>query len=241
MPARNKVVRSSLLVIALAMLGGCATDPRDFGREPYMTAVGTGLDQEVATASIYSASYSPSGSYGGRSLWGPRGDLFRDQRAARVGDVLTVNISINDKASLGNTSDRSKEAKISNNMAALFSLFGWTKSGTLDIEVDSKSSTKGQGIVDRSEKIQLSIAAIVTQVLPNGNMLISGSQEIRVNFELRLLNIAGLVRPTDIARDNTISYDKIAEARVSYGGRGRITDVQQPQWGQQIYDLARPF
>ena len=159
----------------------------------------------------------------------------------RAGDVLTVNISINDKATLGNTTDRSKEAKISNNMAALFSLFGWTKAGTLDVEVDSKSSTKGQGNIDRSEKIQLSVAAIVTQVLPNGNLLISGSQEIRVNYELRLLNLAGIVRPTDIARDNTISYDKIAEARVSYGGRGRVMEVQQPNWGQQIYDLARPF
>lgn len=245
MPARNEcaLVKGSFLALALAALGGCATDIHDFGREPRMTAVGTGLEQDIATSSIYTVPYpQPSLAYGIRSLWASGlGDLFRDQRAMRAGDVLTVNISINDKATLGNTTDRSKEAKISNNMAALFSLFGWTKSGTLDVEVDSKSSTKGQGNIDRSEKIQLSVAAIVTQVLPNGNLLISGSQEIRVNYELRLLNLAGIVRPTDIARDNTISYDKIAEARVSYGGRGRVMEVQQPNWGQQIYDLARPF
>lgn len=245
MPARSDcaLARGLLLTLAVAVLGGCSTDIQEIGREPRMTAVGSGLDQDVATASIHTLPFpQPSLGYGGRSLWsGGRGDLFRDQRAMRAGDVLTVNISINDKATLGNTTDRSKEAKISNNMQALFSLFGWTKSGTLDVEVDSKSSTKGQGNIDRSEKIQLSVAAIVTQVLPNGNLLITGSQEIRVNYELRLLNLAGIVRPTDIARDNTISYDKIAEARVSYGGRGRVMEVQQPNWGQQIYDLARPF
>ncbi|MDH7798649.1 MULTISPECIES: flagellar basal body L-ring protein FlgH [unclassified Beijerinckia] len=247
MPARSEYapVRGLFLAIVLVTLGnslgGCAADVTEIGREPRMTAVGSGLDQEIATPSVSSAPF-PLPAYGGRSLWSSgRGELFRDQRAMRAGDVLTVSISINDRASLGNTSDRSKEAKISNNMAALFNLFGWTKSGTLDVEVDSKSSTKGQGNIDRSEKIQLSIAAIVTQVLSNGNLLISGSQEIRVNYELRLLNIAGIVRPTDIARDNTISYDKIAEARVSYGGRGRSMEVQQPNWGQQIYDLARPF
>ena len=108
-------------------------------------------------------------------------------------------------------------------------------------DIESSSSTKGQGNIDRSEKIQLSVAAVVTDVLGNGNLLISGSQEIRVNYELRNLTIGGIVRPRDIGRDNMISYDKIAEARVSYGGRGRLMEVQQPGIGQQVYDLVRPF
>ena len=85
------------------------------------------------------------------------------------------------------------------------------------------------------------MAAVVTDVLPNGNLIISGSQEVRVNFEMRLLNVAGIVRPQDISRENTIAYDKIAEARVSYGGRGRIMEVQQPAVIQQIYDRVKPF
>ena len=103
------------------------------------------------------------------------------------------------------------------------------------------SSTQGQGTIDRSEKIQLAVAAVVTDVLPNGNLIVSGSQEVRVNYELRLLNVAGIVRPQDISKANTISYDKIAEARISYGGRGRIMEVQQPTLLQQIYDRLKPL
>ena len=87
----------------------------------------------------------------------------------------------------------------------------------------------------------MSVAAVVTDVLPNGNLIVSGSQEVRVNYELRVLNIAGIVRPRDISKDNTIAYNKIAEARISYGGRGRIMEVQQPAWGQQLFDRFKPL
>jgi flagellar L-ring protein precursor FlgH len=175
-------------------------------------------------------------------LWDERtSDLYRDARATRPGDILTVNIAINDSASLGNNTDRSKESQVKNTFDAVFGLFGINQTGNSAINIDSQSSTKGQGTIDRSEKIQMSVAAVVTEVLPNGNLLISGSQEIRVNYELRLLEIAGIVRPRDISKDNTIAYDKIAEARVSYGGRGRLTEVQQPNPVHQIYDIAKPF
>ena len=106
---------------------------------------------------------------------------------------------------------------------------------------NSTSSSTGNGDINRSEQINLSVPAVVTQVLPNGNLVIKGSQEVRVNFELRQLTIAGIVRPSDISRENTIAYDRIAEARISYGGRGRITEVQQPGWGQQLYDIIKPY
>jgi flagellar L-ring protein precursor FlgH len=113
--------------------------------------------------------------------------------------------------------------------------------GTIGSTVDSKTSTKGEGAITRSESIELLVAAVVTGILPNGNLVINGSQEVRVNFEVRVLSVAGVVRPRDISTENIVSYDKIAEARISYGGRGRITEVQQPAWGQQVTDWLLPF
>lgn len=236
---RPMLNRAFALVALLA--GGCATDVRDIGREPHMTPVGSGL--ATATAPIPAATFAHTPPPTRGSLWSEgRGYLFRDQRAAAVGDILTVNIFINDRASFGNTTGRTKEAKVKGRFDFLAGLFGlFDAEGKASVGLDSTSSSKGQGVIDRSEKIQLSIAAVVTEVLPNGNLLISGSQEIRVNHELRNLEIAGIVRPRDISRDNTIAYDKVAEARVSYGGRGRMMEVQQPSLGHQLYDLAKPF
>ena len=112
---------------------------------------------------------------------------------------------------------------------------------TVTLDGSASSHSKGEGTIDRSEKLHLTVAAVVSEVMPDGNLLVSGSQEVRVNFEVRVLNVAGIVRPLDIAADNTIAYDKIAEARVSYGGRGRISEVQQPAWGQRLYDAVAPF
>ncbi|MFI5013178.1 MAG: flagellar basal body L-ring protein FlgH [Hyphomicrobiales bacterium] len=224
----------------LVLLAACGTDIRDIGRQPHMTPVGSGLQVYTPpnTGSVFPASI-PSGR---QSLFdNSRANLFSDLRASRVGDTLTVTISMDEKATLGNTTDRTQDSKVSTGFDFLF---GWkTKStkGSGNFDANSTSTSNGQGSIDRSEKIQLKVAAVVTDVLPNGNLIISGSQEVRVNFELRLLNVAGIVRPDDVSRANTIPYEKIAEARISYGGRGRLTEVQQPAWGQQTYDAFRPF
>jgi flagellar L-ring protein precursor FlgH len=142
---------------------------------------------------------------------------------------------------MDNSSDRRRTSDIGWGGTMDYDWDGIGHGGSGNLGVDSGSGSAGSGSIDRSEEIQLSVAAVVTDRLPNGNLVISGSQEMRVNFEMRILQIAGIVRPRDIQANNTIPYDKIAEARVSYGGRGRITEVQQPAWGQQIYDIVTPF
>ena len=233
-------MRALILPACALALSGCAVAPSDIGREPHMDPVGSGLQANVDPhgASSFPAPLRASP----QSLWDDnRANFFRDPRASRVGDVLTVTIAINDNATLANTSNRSTDGTAGNGFD--FTVGSGTSNPKTVGQLDTTSTSKftGTGTVDRSEKIQLSVAAVVSGVMPDGNLIVSGSQEVRVNYELRLLNIAGIVRPRDISKDNTIPYDKIAEARISYGGRGRTSEVQQPAWGQQIYDAVKPF
>ena len=172
--------------------------------------------------------------------------FFKDERAHRVGDILTVMVTIDDSAKIDNTTQSNRS---STNSAGMGGIFGVAvdniSSGSIDpsamIELDSGLTNRGNGSVNRSEALETSVAAVVTQVLPNGNLVIEGRQEVRVNFEVRDLIVAGIVRPSDIQANNTIPSTKIAEARISYGGRGQITDVQQPRYGQQALDAILPF
>ena len=183
------------------------------------------------------------------SLWSSsKSGFFKDQRASQVGDILTVTIEIDDEAEMDNTSSRSRS---SNEDAGLSALLGYEASlnRILPQAVDNDnlvgmgadSSHSGTGSIDREEKIEVKLAALVTQELPNGNLVIQGRQEVRVNFEKPVLELAGVIRREDINIDNTITYDKIAEARISYGGKGQITDMQQPRYGQQVFDVLFPF
>ncbi|MDE2361482.1 MAG: flagellar basal body L-ring protein FlgH [Hyphomicrobiales bacterium] len=233
-------MRRRLALVLACALGGCAADVRDIGRAPHFTAIGSGLAADAQLPPTFDARpSSPPHTY---SMWNERGgDLFKDARAASVGDLITIVISIDDKASIGNATSRERDATFTNAFdAAITSPYASGK-GSASADANTRSISKGTGTIDRSEKIQLSVAAVVTEVLPNGNLMISGSQEVRVNFELRELTVAGIVRPRDVSRDNTIGYDKIAEARISYGGRGRITEVQQPALVHQVIDLLKPF
>jgi flagellar L-ring protein FlgH len=245
MMLRCKAV-ASVLMLATLLGGGCAGRLSEIGREPAMTPVGAGLRPNRVPE--LSDTPPPPPQRKGNSLWQDSGsDLFRDPRATRVGDVVTVKIAIKDKASLDNKSDRSRDSKsnfaISNSYDINYAqgnLKG-AGSGKGDSSITSGTSTKGDAAITRSESIELLVAAVVSDVLPNGNLVVSGTQEVRVNQEIRVLNVAGVLRPRDIATDNTVSYDKIAEARISYGGRGRMTEVQQPGWGHQLLDLISPF
>jgi flagellar L-ring protein precursor FlgH len=228
-------------LLALLALPGCASPLRDYMKAPDLSPVGSGISERSPDAAIdlpaVAAASAP-----------PRPiNLYTDQRIAHVGDILTVAIAINDKAVVGNSSDRKTTANGAFGFDWLYtqptssSGGGGGTAGSWKHDFNSTSSSTGNGDINRSEQINLSVPAVVTGVLPNGNLVIKGSQEVRVNFELRQLTIAGIVRPSDISRDNTIAYDRIAEARISYGGRGRITEAQQPGWGQQIYDIVKPY
>lgn len=187
----------------------------------------------IDTASLWSA--------GHRSLLG-------DRRASRAGDIMTVVIEINDSAEISNNTSRGRS---SSNSMALPRLLGIPQAidrrlpGGLalgdGIETSGGSTFSGNGSVRRNEKLTLRIAATVVERLPNGILRIEGRQEVRVNHELRELLVTGHVRPEDISRQNEITYDKIAGARVSYGGRGIVSNVQQPPYGAQITEILSPF
>lgn len=176
------------------------------------------------------------------SLWRPGARaFFKDQRAKQVGDVLTVVVNIqNERAQLAQATSRSRK---SGEDAAFTNMMGIPSIASANpaVTATGDSTFDGKGSVDRSESINIRLAAVVLQILPNGNLALSGRQEVRVNGDLRELQVAGVIRPEDIKSDNTISWDKIAEARISYGGRGTISDVQQPRYGQQIFDVIFPF
>jgi len=183
------------------------------------------------------------------SLWrqGSR-SFFRDPRAAKTGDILTVSIAIGDQAKIANSTSRSRSGEESAgvpNFLGLESRLPAILPDAVDpsnlVNLNSDSTSTGTGSVDRSESINLTVAAVIVQVLPNGNLVIQGQQEVRVNNEVRELVVSGVVRPEDISSSNTIRHTQIAEARISYGGRGQLTDVQQPRYGQQFFDIIWPF
>jgi flagellar L-ring protein FlgH len=183
------------------------------------------------------------------SLWraGAK-SFFNDQRASKIGDILTVNIEIEDSAQLNNTTARSRTGSTETGIQALLGVEGIIQNAlpgtpSLDPAVgfDSSTSSNGTGSVNRQETVSLTIAAVITDRLANGNLVIGGSQEVRINNELRELLISGVIRPEDVGSDNTIEHTKIAEARISYGGRGDISAVQRDKYGKLIYDQITPF
>jgi flagellar L-ring protein precursor FlgH len=191
---------------------------------------------------IIPASYQPNSLFSNEA----RG-FFKDQRAHKIGDILTVIVTIDDSAQISNATSRKRssgnEANVGSTLGSLFGtqIPGVDLDATGGITTGGSMTDGGNGSVNRKESLATNVAVVVTQVLPNGNLVIEGHQEVRVNFEIRDLVVYGIVRPEDIQSDNTIPSDKIAEARIAYGGRGQITDVQQPRYGQQVADAILPF
>lgn len=242
------LVRVGAVALAASVLGGCAAIDKisTITHAPALSPVNNPTSMpnyrpvSMPMPEPVPVAYSPN------SLWrnGSRA-FFKDQRAHQIGDILTIKVKIADKAQLDNETKRNRTTADDSGITNLFGLtkIPFTKQSIPNrlLTTDSATNSEGKGNVNRQEILQTNVAAVVTQVLQNGNLVIEGKQEVRVNFEMRELIVAGIVRPEDIEADNTLDSQKIAQARIAYGGRGQITDIQQPRWGQQLFDHLLPF
>jgi flagellar L-ring protein FlgH len=245
----KRIALAGTMLSIVSLAGGCSGIDRlsQIGEEPRLSAIENPTTQpgykpvQMPMPKPETVSYNPN------SLWrnGSR-SFFKDQRAHQIGDLLTVTVNITDQANFANETQRSRTATEDSGITAFLgsSLFGQRAQSVLPgrfLTADSASGTDGKGTITRQETLQTNVAAIVTQVLPNGNLVVEGKQEIRVNYEKRELIVAGIVRPEDIQSDNTIDSSKIAQARIAYGGHGEISDIQQPRYGSQVMDVLLPF
>jgi len=238
-----------LLAAAGAALAGCSAVTRieEIGDPPVMATMADPNSPVNSAAPNVPLPPPPIPTRAANSLWGSGSrSFFHDPRASRPGDIITVNISVADNAKLNNTTTRSRANSDNANLTNFFGLEAPLAAETGAnpaslVKMGSDTSNVGSGSIDRSEAINLTVAALVTQVLPNGNMVIGGHQQVRVNNELRDLQVSGIVRTEDITAANTIDLSQIAEARVSYGGRGTVADMQQPRYGSQLFDILMPW
>ncbi|HKT19213.1 MAG TPA: flagellar basal body L-ring protein FlgH [Stellaceae bacterium] len=245
------LTRITAAALAAASLAGCNAFSRitQVGEAPPLTTI-----QDPKTQPGYQPVSLPMpapivGERQPNSLWkaGSRA-FFKDQRAAQVGDILTVLVSFDDKAQLNNETQTQRTTNEQDTMPHVMGfenqiqkILPHAADPASLINITGSTNNDGKALINREEKITLEVAALVTQVLPNGNLVVQGHQEIRVNYEVRDLQITGVLRPQDISSTNTVSLDKLAEARVSYGGRGQLTNDQQPRYGQQLLDIIAPF
>lgn len=245
---KNLIISTALIL----SLNACSSLERltRVGEEPEFSAIENPVDRsdyrpvtmpmpepEIATREM-------------NSLWSStRQAFFEDQRAKKVGDILTVTIDMENEAEMESTSSRSRSAGENTGINALAGFENYLDRNLLPTggdpanlaDVTSNSSNNNTGSTESEDALELRIAAVVSQILPNGNMVITGRQEVRVNYEKRILEVAGVIRPEDITIENTVPHDQIAEARIGYGGKGFVSDVQQPRIGQQIFDILMPY
>ncbi len=245
---KNRFILAVLLAVAVS---GCNALNRiaNMGQEPKFTAI-----ENPTTKPDYKPISMPMPApvlavHNPNSLWrkGSRA-FFKDLRASQIGDIVTVTIAVDDQADIGNETTRTRTTDEDADAIALLGYQGALNAilpeavdPTSLLDINSTTTNTGTGTIERDEQITLQIAAIVTQVLPNGNLVLHGRQEMRVNFEVREIQIAGVIRPQDITSANTVTHEQIAELRVAYGGRGQISDFQQPRYGTQIIDILFPF
>ena len=244
------VVATGLATLTIALAGcGTLTKLSEIGRPPTMTPTANPTEDPKWRPVTMPMPRPQSAPTEANSLWrsGSRA-FFKDQRAAQVGDILTVLVNIADKGVLDNATGATRSGTETAGTSNLFGLeaqlpklINKNLSPSSLVNTNSTNTNTGTGTIKRDETVTLRVAGVVTQVLPNGNLVVEARQEVRVNSELRELQVSGVVRPQDIASDNTVMHDRMAEARIAYGGRGTLTDLQQPRYGQQVLDALLPF
>jgi flagellar L-ring protein FlgH len=239
--------RAAWLALAI-LLGGCER-LSDLGRPPAMA----GIENPTADPTWRQVSMPmptpQSPPPGANSLWRPGSRTFlRDQRAAQPGDLVTVLVAIQDEARFNNETERERSGTDEMGIPRLFGLpssFTRIFPNVIDpsrlVTASGSQNSSGTGTTRRTERVTVNVAATVVQVLPNGNLVVTGRQQVRVNSDLRDLTVSGIIRPQDIGSDNTVRHDRLAEARIAYGGRGAISDMQRPRWGQELLDTLLPF
>ncbi|MBI1300134.1 MAG: flagellar basal body L-ring protein FlgH [Alphaproteobacteria bacterium] len=249
---RNRTYKNiTLSLAACTILSACSSLDRleKVGKAPEMASISNPVTQPNYQPVSLPMPSPHKEAQQKNSLWqSDRVTFFEDQRANNVGDIITVTIEIEDEATIENETERSRSGNESagfDNLLGLEASLNRLLPEAVDpsnlTNLDSDSTHTGSGSIEREDEISLRMAALITQILPNGNLVIHGKQEVLVNYEKRILQVDGVIRPEDVSVNNTIAYDQIAEARIIYGGEGQITDMQQPRYGQQIYDVLFPF
>lgn len=243
--------RLAVALLLPAMIGGCGSLARlsEVGRPPSMTPSGDPTKEPSYRPLTMPMPAPQLAAPEANALWrtGSRA-FFRDQRAAQVGDIVTVLVNITDNADLKNNTTASRNGSESMGVPNMFGfetvvprMLTSAVSAANLVNASSSNANTGTAELKRNETVTLRLAGVITQVLPNGNLVVAARQEVRVNSELRELQVSGVIRPQDIASDNTVQHDRMAEARIAYGGRGQLSDVQTPRYGQQILDILLPF
>jgi flagellar L-ring protein FlgH len=234
---------SSVLIFSCAfVLSGCFAPMSKYIGDPEISPLGSDLTTSSTETDGLSEVLAPDESTHDASNWlGGPADYFRGQRATSKGDLVTIRISLNDRAVFNNSSSRTRKAKADAGGDFDVGIFGLLGAGAAEANAGSNSSMSGQGNITRSEKLDVTLTAIVTKVYKNGMLHIEGTQQAMVNRERRDVRIAGIVNPRDIDETNSIDFSKIAEARVVYGGAGKVSDVQKSGWGLQLWDKVNPF
>jgi flagellar L-ring protein FlgH len=235
------MIRLIRTIPLMFLLCACTTQTRKLLDQPELSPVGSGISEELVTSSVKTSFEGRTDNNQSSAWMGGHADFFRDSRPRNKGDLITINIAVNDSATFNNSSARSRKSANTASTDFDIGLFNFAAQGQGAAKINGNAASSGQGSVVRSEKLKLKLTAIVKEVLPNGYFIIEGTQQVLVNNEMRDVRVAGIVNPNDIAPDNSIDYHRLAEARVQYGGAGTVSTAQKPAWGVQLWDKIMPF